>query len=221
MLHYKFYRKKQKKQITLNFLSHHPFKTKVEVIKQFYKIAASSSSTPEYVAESYTIIDHLLRCNGYSNPRQYLNYRLKSSCSHNGSNKSAILKLPFISDTISEQIRKFVRSHKLPINVLFQPGVKLRDIFCSSRPYDSPKCTIKDCGICSNLPEGMACTILYAIYLITCRICLERYIGETLRESQDRLGEHTRYANNPTAPSYKNEALAVHYWENIQWWRAI
>ena len=214
VLHHKFYRKKQKKQITIHFLSHHPFRTKVEVIKQFYKTAAESSSTPEYITESYTIIDHLLRCNGYSNPRQYIDHRLKGTCSNNlGSSKSAILKLPFISDAISEQIRKFIRSRKLPINVLFQPGVKLRDIFCSSRPHDGPKCTINNCRVCSNLPEGVVCTILYAIYLITCRICLERYIGETLRESNGRLSEHIRCANNPTAPSYRNEALAVHYRE--------
>ena len=156
----------------------------------------------------------ILHCNSYNNPRQCINYRLRSTSSSNpGSNKSAILKLPFISEEISEQIRNFINSRKLPINVIFKPGVKLRKIFCSSRPHDRPKCMINDCRICSNLPEGVVCTVLYAIYRITCRICLERYIGESLRESNGRLSEHIRCANNPTAPSYKNEALAVHYRE--------
>ena len=37
ILHHKFYRKEQKKNITLHCRSHHPMKTKAEVAKKFYK----------------------------------------------------------------------------------------------------------------------------------------------------------------------------------------
>ncbi|KAL5268496.1 hypothetical protein ACHWQZ_G002390 [Mnemiopsis leidyi] len=62
-LHHRFYRKEQKKQITLHYRSYHPFRTKVEVVKNFYR-TAERSSTPDYVEESMQIVDHLLRCNG-------------------------------------------------------------------------------------------------------------------------------------------------------------
>ena len=69
-LEYKFYRKLQKKNITLHYKSHHPLKTKIEVIKNFYRAAEMSSSSPEYAEASFQVVDHLLRCNGHTNPRQ-------------------------------------------------------------------------------------------------------------------------------------------------------
>ena len=69
-LEYKLYRKLQKKNITLHYKSHHPLKTKIEVIKNFYRAAEMSSSSLEYAEESFQVVHHLLRCNGYTNPRQ-------------------------------------------------------------------------------------------------------------------------------------------------------
>ena len=132
VLHYKFYRKKQKKRITLHFKSHHSFQTKVQTIKQFYKTAEASSSSPEYAEESKAMVDHLLQCNGYSNPRQYINHRAKGTGPKSGDIKTATLKLPYISEEVSCEVRKFINSKKLPINVIFKPGMKLKDISCSS-----------------------------------------------------------------------------------------
>ena len=49
------------------------------------------------------------------------------------------------------------------------------------------------------------------IYKITCNLCNELYICESSRSLHDRLGEHLRFATNPSNPSYKNEAFAEHY----------
>ena len=212
-LHHKYYRKEQKKQITLNFKSHHPLRTKVEVAKNFYRTARISSSNPEYLAESYGIVDHLLRCNGYSDPRQYINYNLKSVQRKPGDSntKTVCLKLPYISENISNEILRFMKNKALPITVVFLPGKKLKDLFCSSRPYDKRKCTISPCRICSKLPDGTECSIMCPIYLINCKLCGQQYVGESCRSLHERLGEHLRYATNPDTPSYKDEALAVHY----------
>ena len=40
------------------------------------------------------------------------------------------------------------------------------------------------------------------IYQITCNLCNELYIGESSRSLHDRLGEHLRFATNPSNPSY-------------------
>ena len=95
-LHHKFYRKHQKKNITLHYQSHHPLKMKVEVIKNFYRTAEKSSS-PELVEESFQVVDHLLRCNGYQNPRELTSRRLKGYRPPVNT-KSVILKLPYISE---------------------------------------------------------------------------------------------------------------------------
>ena len=212
-LHHRFYRKEQKKQITLHYRSHHPFRTKVEVVKNFYR-TAERSSTPDYVEESMQIVDHLLRCNGYENPRQYLTLRHKVISTKVGDESMVNLKLPYISEQVSLKILRFVKSQKLPITVIFLPGKKLRDLFCSSRPYDRRKCNITNCQICTKLQGNVDCSTTGAVYQITCKLCGEIYIGETSRSLHDRLGEHFRYARSPTTQSYKDEAMAFHYREN-------
>ena len=65
---YKYYRKTQKKNITLHYKSHQPLKTKVEVVKNFYKTVEDSSSSSELKDESFKIVCYILLCNGYSDP---------------------------------------------------------------------------------------------------------------------------------------------------------
>ena len=95
----KFYRKHQKRDITLHYSSHHPLKMKVAVIKSFYRTAEESSS-PEFVEEFFQVVDHLLRCNGYSNPRELLSFHLKGYQPPENT-KSVSLKLPYISEYVS------------------------------------------------------------------------------------------------------------------------
>ena len=52
---------------------------------------------------------------------------------------------------------------------------------------------------------------LSIVYRITCQLCSDINIGESSRTVHDRLSEHLRFANNPIAPSYNEEAMAVHY----------
>ena len=89
--------------------------------------------------------------------------------------------------------------------------MSLRDVFCSSRPYDRRKCTSNSCNICSRLEEGRDCSTMCPIYEITCNLCSKQYVGESSRSLNERLSEHLRLATNPTTESYKEEAMAVHY----------
>lgn len=212
----KYYRKEQKKQITLNFKSHHPMKTKVEVARNFYKTANISSSSPELTEESYKVVDRLLVNNGYPDPRQFLEFRMENSGVRlSAEQRSVTLKLPYMSEEISSKITKFIRRKKLPITVVFLPGIKLKDLFCSSRPHDKRHCTISSCQICPKITtERVDCSKICPIYRITCNLCCQFYVGESSRSLHERLGEHLRYASNPTCNSYKDEALAIHYKEH-------
>ena len=209
LLHHKFYRKHQKKDITLHCSSHHPLKMKVAVIKNFYRTAEKSSS-PGFVEESFQVVDHLLRCNGYSNPRELTSFHLKGYQPPENT-KSVKLKLPYISEYVSKEIFAFIKKRKLPISVIFTPGKKLKDLLCSSRPYDKPKCTTRNCKICACLVNDVNCTVKFPVYLITCLLCQETYVGESSRSLYDRLNEHLRFATSPDNRSYRDEAFAVHY----------
>ena len=209
---YKFFRKPENKNITLHYKSHHPLKTKVEVTKNFYRVAERSSSSAELAEESFKIIDHLLRCNGYRNPRMFKDIQLPNVRGYSRNKDDTVyLKLPYISEDLSNQICKFIRRHKLPVTVIFTPGTKLREIFRRSRPYDKPQCNVNNCNVCTRLHEDNDCSVKAAVYCITCKLCNQRYLGETGRTIHERLSEHLRYANNPTSNSYSDEALAQHY----------
>ena len=117
----------------------------------------------------------------------------------------------FPSEGVLDQVQVFVRNHNIPIKVIFLPGMSLRDVFCSSRPYDRRKCTSNSCNICSRLEEGRDCSTMCPIYEITCNLCSKQYVGESSRSLNERLSEHLRFATNPTTESYKEEAMTVHY----------
>ena len=167
ILHYKYYRKSQKKNITLHQKSHHKASTKLEVCKNFYKTARDCSSSPVYVEESYKIIDKLLLCNGYSEPRSYINSHVspkitfRTPVPKTDNMRYVCLTLPYISETICHNIKRYILTHNLPIRVIFKPGNKLRDLFCSSRPYDKRKCTNNKCIICpSFVNDKLDCQVL-------------------------------------------------------------
>ena len=151
----KFYRKPQKKNVVLHARSHHYLKIKVETAKN---TAENSSTTPESVEESLQVVDKLLHYNGYKNPRDLRTSKQGVSSVYDKDKGHTLvhLKLPYMSEAISKQIVKFVRKQKLPVKVIFTPGRKLRDIFCSSRPYDKPKCTRRNCVVCDNLEKVIA-----------------------------------------------------------------
>ena len=221
---FKYYRKTQK-NITLHFRSHHPMKTNVEVVKNFYITAEKSSSNPQLAEESKKVIDGLLKCNGYSDPRSFQNTHIKSPKMDSFSKDEKVcLKLTYISEYVSYETLRYIRRRKLPIHVIFTPGKKLRDIFCSSRPLDRPTCSSIDeqvghqsmtylpsCKICEHLEDNLNCRTTHPVYLITCLLCKNAYCGESSRSLNDRLSEHLRYATNPEKPSYRDEAMAVHY----------
>ena len=187
-------------------------KAKSEVAKNFYRTAEQSSSSPSLAEESFKVIDNLLRCNGYSNPREFLKKRfgVSSGYDRNKQSGTVCLKLPYLSEYTSNQILKFIKKHNIPISVTFTPGKKLKDIFCSFRPYDKPQCMRNNYAVCINLEDG-CCATKTPVYLITCILCNQQYVGESGRSAHDWLSEHLRYAKNPTNKSYSEEAFAQHY----------
>ena len=92
-----------------------------------------------------------------------------------------------------------------------QAGRKLREIFYTSRPLDRPSCSSTTCNICQRLEDNVDCRTTHPVYQITCMLCSQIYCGESSRSLNERLSEHWRFASNPDTPSYREEALEVHY----------
>ena len=67
--------------------------------------------------------------------------------------------------------------------------------------------------ILERLEDNVDCRTTHPVYKITCSLCNQVYCGESFRSLNERLSEHWRFASNPNKPSYRKEALAVHYRE--------
>ena len=141
------------------------------------------------------------RANGYQNPRRFDKPRDSVNKTADSSN-SVTLCLDFVSETISNKIRNYMKQKKLPIRVNFKPGRKLGQTFCRSRPYDHKKCLQGNCTICPNIiTSNKNCLVKNVVYKIICNLCSAIYIGETSKTCHDRCGEHLRYANHFKTPS--------------------
>ena len=172
-INYRYYRKTQKKNITLHAKSHHPLRTKVEVAKNFYKTAEKSSSSVDLAEESKSLVDKLLLCNGYTDPRTFIKTHTPTpNMSYISMEEKVCLKIPYVSEFVSYEILRYIRKRKLPINVIFTPRNKLRDILCESRPLDKLNCFQSNCKICELLEDNVKCTTSHPVYQITCKICI-------------------------------------------------
>ena len=210
----RYFRKPQNKGIILHSRSHHPESTKSEVLKNFYRTAVEVSSGPEELQHSLNIVDELARGNGYqprgSGPTNRPNRKRKKK----KEGYRAPLKLPYISELVSQKIRSYIKQRKLPIRPIFTPGRTLKDMFCRSRPFDQRKCVLgnpRNCKICPVISNG-SCSTKHVVYRVNCEICTESlqfYDGETDRPCHHRFMEHLRAAANPR--SYQHNALAKHY----------
>ena len=168
------------------------------------------SSNPEYIEESYQIIDKLLLTNGYVEPCNFIKSR-SPKCSHSSrkvTGDCVPLSLPYLTETASSNIMHYIDSHDLPIRVTFTPGQKIRDIFCCSRPNNKIMYFNKKYQIFPRLTGSIDCTATGIVYKIICKYCNQVYIEDTSRSLHERLMDHSRYANSLT--NYPEEALSIH-----------
>ena len=211
----RFYRKPQKKLLTLNAKSHHPNSVKEHTVANMYQTAESVSSSATNRTHFEQMIDDLLLNNGYSSrvlekiKKQRQERQRRKRKRLNRTEKVTTLKLPFLSDKCTAQIKRAAESLTIPVRIVTTPGRKLRDLLTSSRPLDTPQCPSVGCKTCTALGDSGKCTDRNVVYslkcdMMECRIMdIGHYNGETYRPVGDRFIEHCRTANNPYAESYK------------------
>ena len=98
--------------------------------------------------------------------------------------ESAVLKIPYINQEQVREIKAILHNSHLNIIPIFTPGTKLQKVLTSS--------TLKP--IECNLPQchNVNCQSKNVIYQLECKVCNEKYIGETKRKLHTRIKEHLR-----------------------------
>ncbi|EYC11772.1 hypothetical protein Y032_0049g1762 [Ancylostoma ceylanicum] len=185
----RWYRKPSSKNILIHYLSAHPIKTKRSVIGNMYRTAVKLTSSTEERIWSVNMAHEIAKSNGY--PIRECSPRLAHRRSRltDGSEKIPFC-LPFISDEVSNAVRRSLRQGGLQddVRVVDIPPPNLKRHLVCNRAYDRI-CTTPGCVICPHGKDG-DCMISGTIYLVTCQACGDEYIGETGRPLCIRIKEH-------------------------------
>ena len=129
--------------------------------------------------------------------------------------KTTYIRLPFISDRVTAQVKRVARSSGLPVEVAWISDNMLKKQLVRSRlnPLPCPSGR-RHCHSChSGLKDR--CATKNVVYELTCGHCGEKYIGETSRPVRLRYNEHRRNGLNGEADTPFGEHVTQHHPELI------
>ena len=117
---------------------------------------------------------------------------------------SLCLTLPYISKQISDQILKFIKNCGLPmrvVNCFTHQGRSLE--ICSVVHVP----TISQFVNLGRFGRREDCSIICPIYQITCNLCNELYIGESIRSLNDRFWDIFGLLRTPATQAIRMRPL--------------
>ena len=200
----KLFTKKASKGIVLNFASHQPASVKRALVKTEIQ-RANSISTDEHKKEALEKMTTKLQNNSY--PRDWIMHSLPPDHRKRGRPAKAsekpdlTLRLPFISDEFNRGAKQLLEKHNITARLINQRGTTLSDLTKKRRRAGSGECQSKLC----RSPE--ICRKSHVVYLATCDLCGNRYVGMTVRQLHAQALEHVRAATQ----HQEHTAFGDHY----------
>uniref|UniRef100_A0A7I4Z6L7 Reverse transcriptase domain-containing protein n=1 Tax=Haemonchus contortus TaxID=6289 RepID=A0A7I4Z6L7_HAECO len=185
--HVKWYRKNSSKNILLHAKSAHPEAVKRAVVRNMYRTATGMCTGEVEREESRKLACEIAKLNGYGTQRKRSG--LKAYSPRNRENVMH-LRLPFISDKVSAEIRQCIARADLANDVVLVnlPTDNIKRHLIRNRLYDRA-CSTNNCVICPFGKDG-DCTRRGTVYQLQCSACDGIYIGETGRMLGIRVKEH-------------------------------
>ena len=209
---YRLFQKPCNSGLLIDYASAVPHHIKLAVARSQFLRAQRLSSNDTMCKESEQKIQDQLQLNHYPesliiNAREAAR---KPKRRRRGNPCCAFLKLPYKSDRVHHSVSKAIRKHKLPVRVVYEHAGSLKRQLCHSAQIP-PSC-IKEpnirktkrrgrpLGPCLTCKSGgvKICLKKNVIYRLQCKLCREKYIGETGRTLETRLEEHNGEARRRT-----------------------
>ncbi|EYC10257.1 hypothetical protein Y032_0056g2642 [Ancylostoma ceylanicum] len=190
----RWYRKRSSKNIILHSRSAHPTFMKVNVVRNLIKTSGRITASNSDVDET---IQSILFDNGY-NSGEITTWRPHSAPD------GIALVLPYLNEHLAKRVNTIVKRSRLPVRLIFKPPPTLKEILTSSRLYENG-CDEEGCRYCT---DQKICHLRGTVYMIKCKGCGQRYIGESGRPLRKRLDEHRRALIRPQA--YPNNSFSRH-----------
>ncbi|EYC20386.1 hypothetical protein Y032_0022g598 [Ancylostoma ceylanicum] len=194
MTEIRWYKKRSSKNILLHSRSAHPTFMKVNVVRNLIKTSGRIAAS---ISEDDETIKRILFDNGY-NSGEVTTWRPYSTPD------GIALVLPYLNEHYARRVDSIVKRSRLPVRLIFKSPPTLKEILTSSRLYENG-CDEEGCRYCT---DQKICHLRGTVYLIKCRGCGQRYIGESGRPLRKRLDEHRRALVRPQA--YPNNSFSRH-----------
>ena len=206
--------------IFLNYNSAHPKSMIINSARNELRRAIKRSNTPENVTKSISKISNLLLDNEYpthlviklSKEVQLAAAEVQTSSNiHKRAflDDSIILKLDYIDEQHKRKVLKSVHNSNISnIKVIFMPGKKLGDSLMHTK-LNPIHCIAQSgkCYVCNTSEHSNNCMSKNYVYLLTCSICNDVYIGESQRLYYVRMREHY----NSIINGNDSHAMGAHY----------
>ena len=198
---YEFYQKPTHSGKYLDFRSHCPISTKINIIKtEAQRIISNCSSmdkawphleklrenlTDSYYPHNFATCHILKVIQIVNNPSLAPNNKEKPKFDY-------VYTIPYVSEAITRKIKKCLKDLDINARVVATSGKSLKNQLKEKSPNNC-KCTL-----CQH---GITCTQKNIVYEASCNKCHESYVGATSRPSIKRILEHessVRLKNNRT-----------------------
>ena len=197
-LSHEFYQKPTHSGKFLNFTSHTPMQTKINIVVSESRRILKNCSKKEKAYEYLHKFRTQLLNSDY--PIEFINTHITTALENpvptpkNNNSQSTldekqyILKCPYVSEPFTRIIKKHVKKSGINAKVVVSSGTTLKKM--SLKP--SQKCT---CSSCNN---GIPCTMRDFVYEATCIKCNKneeyngKYIGVSGRPGNKRYEEHSQ-----------------------------
>ena len=209
-LEFGLYVKPSKKNIFMDYHSHHPRHQILNTAENEICRAIKNSSTEDSQVRSIQLIREMLQQNNF--PAQVINRLTKKakrkiaySPQNQKETKDHVLALPFLTDGCSRNVKKVLDKRSLlsRTRVVFRSGTKLQQHFSRSALLPT---TCNARGFCYDCDDF--CMRKNFVYLIKCALCQgEEYVGQSGRMKRMRCNEHFKSVKFKT----NNTAIGKHF----------
>ena len=212
-LEHEFYQKDTHSGTYLDYFSHCPEKTKINIIKSETRRIINNCSQEESIwSHLENLRAHLLKSNYpidiilkhmIATIRIELNPNPHPIPQQTKKSYEFVYKIPYVNEGFTRIIQKTIDDLEINARVVPVAGISTRNIIKKEKT--------NYCG-CQLCEVGVMCTQKHAVYKATCYICSEAYIGVSNRQIVSRMKEHERGIRL----NYNNSVLGQHYNHHFQ-----
>ena len=187
-LDYEFFQKPTASGRYLNFMSHNPMKTKINIIKtEANRRLENCKDINKAYKHLDSLKDQLLKC---QYPKILIEehitkviraHLIKNKPTNNKKQYDYIFRVPYVNECYTRTMKKHIRDLDINARVVEGSGFKLISLL---KGKDRAPCNCKICHL------GINCQERNFVYQATCNLCNGIYIGASSRPAKERLGEY-------------------------------